>query len=381
MKKIFGKIWRYIRAHSRVVGISLLSCFFAASAVIGTLYAVNSYFSDKEMNRRRELAAPYELERMRLYHELEHFDANIRAATLGGTTLTIMLKGADVEIYDNVWPIFREMNEAMNAPPEGEEPPQTEEPVEDLWHISATVCFTEDELPGMDGMLSAEQLGELLADGWSTAVFVTQNNADDLDSYLTAMEQRYAELGLEWTDTVCFEREVYDVAFDQNMEYNRFDETLIAHGITTAIDAVDEGEDILSRNLEHGIWHVKADGWSLAQSKGSAIANYTQLLEHRGAMTFIVEIWHGANREGPTHFIPHFSDAHFKSMMVRLCESVVVDRLSVSAASGGKARYQDFIDRYEDRLIYNEPNRQVLINRLTEVKAILRDIYTGNYKA
>lgn len=385
-----------------LVGVVLMILFFLASIAVGTVYAVGRISESREISRRRALAAPYELERLRVERELANFEAMLKDPMTGGATLTIALLGADVEIYENVWPIFREMNEMMNPAPEtdgeGEDNPEgtpednpednpeaqteeeseTDEPAVPEKRMTATLCLSRDNMPGMENMMSLEQYAELRDNGWVTAVFIAQTDTDLLDEYLTDMSYRYEALGLEWTDTVYFERSVYSTAYDHTMQTNPYDPILKKHGITSVIDQVDEGEDILSNNPDVDIWCVKADGWSLSASKGSAVDNYNKLLEYKGAMVFAVQMWE-ASREGPTHFIPHFSDEAFKRMLVKFSESVVTDKLEITSASVAKESYTDYITEYKLRVEEYEPKRQELKIRLAELVDLLDKIYSGEY--
>ena len=391
MGKRFKRFWKDADIRIPAIGIILMIVFFLAAAAVGTVYAVSRISESREMARRSSLAEPYELERLRVERELANFEAMLKDPMTGGATLTIMMLGADVEIYENVWPIFRDVNEMLNPTPdtdaEGEEAEpeaqtegeQTEQEEPVVQHpMTATLCFSRDNMPGMEGMMSLEQYAELRDHGWTTAVFVALADTDILDEYLTDMSYRYEALGIEWTDTVYFERSVYTTAYDEDMQTNPYDAILKKHGITTVVDQVDEGEDILSDNPDTDIWCVKADGWSLSKNKGSAVDNYNKLLEYKGAMVFAVKMWE-ASREGPTHFIPGFSDEAFKRMIVKFSESVAVDKLDITSASVAKESYTNYITEYRLRVEEYEPRRQELKIRLAELVELLDAIYSGEY--
>lgn len=396
MNRFLNSFGRKIHAHIRPIGIILLVVLLLAAATLGTVYAVQHVRDTREDARRRALAEPYELERNRLERDLANFEDMLKDPITGGATLTIVLLGADTEIYENVWPIFKEMNERLNpteepadpdAEPEEVEPEAQDDSGEEQTpdgeeipekRLTATLCLSRDKMPGMEQMMTLEQYAELRDNGWTTAVYIAQTDIDDLDAYLADMRCRYEGLGLEWTDTVFFESSIYTNAYNQVMNTNLYDEILAAHGITTVADCVDEGEDILSQDTSHDIFCVKADGWSLSATKGSAVDNYNKLLEYKGAMVFAVEIW-DVSREGPTHFIPGYSDESFRRMLTKFCESVEDGKLDIAPASTAKENYVEFITEYELRVEIYEPKRQELKVRLAEVVDILDKIYSGEY--
>lgn len=392
MEKFWKKLGHKINDHLRPICIILLILLLLAATVLGTVYSVNHVKNTREYARRRALAEPYELERNRLERDLANFEAMLKDPMTGGATLTIMLLGADAEVYENVWPIFRDMNERLNPTEDVTEPdagvaeaqddtgeeeisPEEQVPAK---RLTATLCLSRDNMPGMEQMMTLEQYAELRDNGWTTAVYIAQSDTDDLDAYLTDMRCRYEGFGLEWTDTVFFERSIYTNAYDHAMNTNLYDDILAAHGITTVADRVDEGEDILSQDTSYDIFCVKADGWSLAATKGSAVENYNKLLENKGAMVFAVEIW-DVSREGPTHFIPGFSDEPFRRMLTKFCESVENGKLDIAPASTAKENYSEYIIEYELRVEIYEPKRQEIKARLAEVVEILDKIYSGEY--
>ena len=352
----------------------MLAVFLTVSAVIGTSYIIKTVRTERDNERRRTEAAPYELERAKIERELASFDAMINRLSKGGATMTPIIIGADEAIYTNIYTIFTEVNADLlaDAVSAGGGSGEITAP-----SISATVCLTADELPGGEGMMSIEQLGELIEAGWTVAVYASSEDARNLGAFLSDMRLRFDELGIEWTDTVCFECGIYGMAYDPNEIENAYDATLKAHGITTAIDIVNEGLEILSQDTDSDIWRVKADGWSLSDSKGSAVDNYHRLLNHRGAMAFVIEVWHGANREGPTHFLPDDSDESMKRMFVKFSESVAAGELVVGHASGGKQHYEDYLENYTLAKEFYRPQREALAARLGEVKQKLYEIYHG----
>lgn len=396
MKKFFAMIGRKLRRLGRriyhgfgelgrsqriLVMVSLI--FIVASLLLGTVFGAITAAKNAENERKRELALPYEIERISLERELVAFEAMLSGPIPNGSTLTTVIIGADAEIYTNILPLYRDANaiiksdfEAANGITYGEngEPivpldEDGEDALPEPPKMIATVCLSPEDLPGMEGKMTRAQLGELLAEGWTTAVYVTADDALRLDEYLTEMRAAYAELELEWTDSAVFACRAYDAQLSP---------ILASHEITNSVDTVYEGEGILSTDLDSDIWCVKADGWSLSEAKGSAIDNFNTLTSSSGAMVFLIEVWHGAKREGPTHLIPYTKDeASLGRMLKKFGESVTLGELAVDTLSSAKQRYSAYYEIYTTRKEIYEPRYQEVSARLREVKDVLHEIYAG----
>ena len=356
-----------------------------AAIIVGSVSMVLDGIRARETARRAALAEPYEIERTRLERELSVFDTMLAQPIPGGATLTVVLLGADVSVYTNVKAVIDEVNEVMmkdaemlggslDEPLEGEEGEESEESEEviDMPHpLSATVCLSLDELPDLPGKITTAQLTELISLGWATAVYVDADTVEELDGYLTAMEAEYAARGIPWCDTVCFDKFIYTTDLDP---------VLKAHSISNVIDTVDEGEDIISQDLDSELWRVKADGWSLSKSKGSAMDNYTSLVSASGASAFLIEPWDGPSREGPTHYRPHDDDKAILNMFTTFSESVVNGEMYVDSVDSARDRYAVYYEDFTLRKHIYEPERQAIIERLEVLHGIINGIYNGDIR-
>lgn len=364
--------------------IILVAVLLIAAIVVGSVSMVLDRVRVNEMERRAALADPYEIERTRLERELSVFDTVLAQPIPGGATLTVAILGADISAYTNIKAAIDEVNETMqrdadlidgvidDTPEDSSEEEESEESESNAPHlITATVCLSPDELPDLPGKMTTEQLSELLSLGWKTAIRIKADDVPNLDEYLTAMEAEYASRGIAWCDTVCFDKFVYKTELDP---------VLKAHSISNIIDTVDEGEDLISQDLESDLWRVKADGWSLSKSKGSAMDNYNALVSSSGASVFLIEAWDGPSRESPTHYRPYDDDRSIINMFTTFSESIVNGDLYVDSVASARVRYADYSETLALRKQFYEPERQATLERLETLRAIIDGIYNGSIR-
>ena len=368
----------------RRIFVVSLAIFILVSLLLGAVWSIVASVKAAANAKRRAQAEPLEMERVALECRLVELEKRLSEKVNTGSTLATIYIGADKAIYENVWPVYVEMNELLTVymtegekPEESEEEEETEEeepteeeeelPEIEIPRMTGTICLSPTELPGQAGKLTMDQLGAILDDGWVTAVFVPTDDMERLDEYLGEMRAHFDSLGLAWTDTVVFDCRSYVPETTPILE---------AHGISCAVNWVEEGDDILSDDLDGDIWQVKADGWSLSKSKGSAIDNYNTLVSSAGGMAFLFEIWHGANREGPTHFQPYTADSSLKRMLEKFVESIALGEMRVDSASSAYGCYKTYYDELTLRKEMLEPEREKIVKRLVEIRAELEEIYS-----
>ena len=333
----------------------------------------------KEAERIREEAAPLEVERDRLKRELSDLERTISNLARSGATLSTVITGVDSAVYSVIYPVYKRVNlkiEQHFARQYGTTIPDSSgnweiEPDPDreaLKHLmTATVCLSADELPGLEGKMNMEQLEELLDAGWSTAIYVTHKEAWRLDAYLTEMEEKQMALGLEPARIVCFEEAVYLMSYD---------EILLEHGVVCAINTVDEGGALLSHDLTTDVWRVKADGWS--GKSNTAMEAYTDLRQSHGASVFLLTVVEGDHRNGPADFRDSIDAPALERMLEYFFEDVIASAVYVASPDTAKARYATYLEDYAKYKLVYEPEVAPLEARLAEIEARLYEIYYGS---
>ncbi len=342
--------------------VIVAAVFVIAAIAVASVYFVARSVEERENARIQALAQPLEFER----HALERELISITKPLSGGSTITIAAVDLDKEVYTRLWNKFAYVSTGEADPAVAISKIGAGEKL----LFSGTICLSPEEMPDMEGNMTADELKIMIASGWNTAILVNSERAAQLDAYLTDMKTRMSDLGIQNADTLYFEEGVY--------ESSVHDGVIRAHGIYTVINAIDENADPITRDTSDDIWRVGAIGWSGSKSNPTATKALASLLENHGGAVFTVDTWHEHSRKEYAHFIPGVSEESFERMLFTLLDSVEAGDLYVHGASSARETYTTYKEEYDLYKNVYEP-RQIEINaRLSVILAELREIYAGN---
>ena len=212
-----------------VVIILVIVALLVAVVAVVAYYGVSKLLVDKKEQRYRDEINPYILMRAELRDELFAIEEEYMMGVACGANATVVFVDLYAELYDI---IFKEKYEGKE-------------------YVYGTVCFSEDELPNLEGRITSNQLDEMLAAGWSTSIY--WDGSTELRTYLTDLKANLSLLGYEMPNSLFFE------VFTYSHEY---DEVLVEFGIKYAIQHGEIGDEIIDTSTEGEIFHPGVVGWN-----------------------------------------------------------------------------------------------------------------------
>ena len=217
-----------------VMAAVLIGAFAVSRITAGRLERLELEFRDE--------VAPLESERSELeISKYSLIDQYMAEAPCGANTSIVILNMSE-RVYTDIYPLIE---------------------CEQRTHLSAILAISEKHMPGEEGNITGEQLDELLAAGWTHAIYwegpeeVDNVDADGLDTYLAAMTERLAPLGLVMPDTVIFGPDVYS---------DDYDEVLTKYGVKFAVHCGNSAYEVIDKDIDAEgtgkILHPGMIGWN-----------------------------------------------------------------------------------------------------------------------
>jgi len=211
----------------------ILSLIVGVVGVVG-YYAIKTHLVDRREQAYRDEINPYILKRANLRDELFEIEEEYMTDVPCGANATVVFVDMHAELYDL---IFKEY-------------------YADKDYVFGTVCFSDGELPGLEGKITVHELDEMLAAGWSTSIYWDGGEgggADELRAYLLEMRAIITALGYEVPSSVFFE------VFTYSPEY---DGLLAELGFTYAVQHGEVGNEIIDTAVDGELFHPGVVGWN-----------------------------------------------------------------------------------------------------------------------
>ena len=182
-----------------------------------------------EINEEYELArAPLIYKKQQLIREKEDLVPNMEIK-LGNTSyMSFIFTELHSAIYTDVYPVMHD----------GET------------NLAGVIAFSADELPGLDGKISIEQYGELIANGWGSALY--WNGEVSLGDFIVQMKSLLENIGIELPASLMFGPNLYTYDYDV---------ILSAHGIENAVHGAEGELQTIESGEPDGVWHPGCIEW------------------------------------------------------------------------------------------------------------------------
>ncbi len=113
------------------------------------------------------------------------------------------------------------------------------------------MCFSETELPGLEGRITMDEYLAMSADGWSGALY--WNGTGELSDFIENMRGSLAALGIEMPDTLVFADGTFRLAYD---------DILNEKGIFYAVHHGDDGLPLIDSSIRTTVKHPGTVGWN-----------------------------------------------------------------------------------------------------------------------
>ena len=256
MKRIEAK-------HIIIAVIVLLSlAFVGIFATVGIVKAID----EKRESAYRDETAPILLEMNQLEKARNDMINEYMGSAPCGANTPIVFLDMNARIYSQLYPIVSERN-----------------------NIFPILAISPNQMPGTDGKITKSELHELLAAGWTVALFwegVSTDevvNLDALDSYLSEMKEALASLGLPMSDTLIFDKFTYSDEYDTVLE---------RHGVRFATHYGDGSYQLIDKEAEGAVMHPGIVGWN---ANGYGNAFLIKVEKEKGNAAFGVEFESGGD--------------------------------------------------------------------------------------
>ena len=338
-RELFNKVVAIICAVVFVIGVGSLLA-----------YTLHSQAKDEEMLEEiKKASMELELQKNQYTRELNNLESEMLASLPCGSTLTLVTLSVDDDLYTLLYPLMNATHELCD--------PETEVA------LVGTMCLTPTKLPGDEGCITMEQYEELLAAGWSTAIYVSSGYAKTLDGYLSGLEATFEGRGIEMPKVAYFAKQSYSPNYDG---------ILVAHGIEGIFHHEENGYDLICQDSDSAIWRVGSIDWN---TKNVAPNMLTSILNIPGNTSFTFSF---TETEPNSYFTGDpMANAAADRMFDKMRESVVIDDLVVDSALAGKEAFVTYTNEYNTAAPLLEPQKAELRRLIEEINVKLMDIYAG----
>ena len=311
----------------------------AIGLVVVLAVAIVATFTWKEMKKEKinkqisdqieQELAPYNLEKEKIQTDLEQLEINYDRE-LGKGTVVILFPDISEKIYTEFYPILNE------------------------YGYKAALTVSQEQFPGKEGCLTAEQFQELLNAGWNYCI---QWHEDvPLEKWVFNFKNSLRSMRISASNIMYFPSGMYQQKYDRALE---------AFGFKAAVHHGEEGRPVVEMSGEGKVWHL---GVAKMGEEGTQELLEKAILE-KGAMALSIEF----DQEEETEEVDEEDILY--SRLNTLEPHTKSERLQIVGFADVKA----YLNDKETRAVSAEENRRVkkeeLENALAEVQKQIDDVY------
>lgn len=303
------------------------------------------------MEKIKRYAEPYEIEKAEYSIEMTNLERELNDLLPCGSTMTLVVTSPDEMLYTEVYPIFSGVSKYNSTS-------------ENL-SLVGTICISPTDLPGGDGNITEEQFSELLAEGWTTALYVGHTAASDLAVYLDSAEVAFASIGITMPNAAYFAPGAYSTEYDG---------LLVEYGIRNIVHHEEEGFSLIGADLNGSLWRAGDIGWN---TTGVSNASFTALLANSGNLVF--SLGFDENDLSRRFIGDEMGNSSFARMLDKFRECIRSGEMRVGSMSGAREAYKEYNEKYVELSPTLEPRRVELQTEIDRVNKILSRIYAGDF--
>lgn len=340
-------------------------------AAIIAVVSVDAYRTAEARNR--ELMYQEETRELRIeksmlsdkYIEVE--DEVIGGASSYKANMAVIFLGISTTLYDEVYPVMCDTSLGISLP--------------------GVICFSEGELPGLEGKITEEQYREMTEDGgWSCALYWTGlpdkfdeggkaiDRVAKLREYLDKMESLLSARGIALPDTIVFNN-------NNTYDFVSMDPVLNEYGIEYAVHNCEGKLALIEHDVteEAGVLHPGMLGWQVQQINGSLYGKnifVDDLCNLGGVSAFSISFFEQSEKHDHSlsHYYDTFKKSSFKLMMEYICARVSDGNLAVSSVHGcfsNRVYYLGKLEQFKDVIAEKRAEIQSQIDAIDiEIKKI-----------
>ncbi len=251
---------------SKWIIITVAAILLVACAVALVVHHFVGNGGPSPERQQGEELRPLVLRREEIYREIEALASDPRYTELPyGSNATVMYVDLGSALYDSVFTVAYKNTK----------------------HASGTLCFSPSQLPGIDGNITVAQCNEMLAAGWSTAIY--WDGTGNLAEYVANMDRLLDGLGYDLPRVLFFGRSVY---------HESYDATLVELGIPYAVHHGESGDPLVEVRTEGELLLPGAYGWNAPNQQKNFIK---AIKDNRGCGVFSVTFGFGNNKDALLH--------------------------------------------------------------------------------
>lgn len=306
---------------SRTKNIIIVAVIVMAAMLIGIFVGqwIVKQSRTRLENEFRDEISPLESEQSDLQLRKFRLIDQYMAEAPYGANIAIIILDMSERVYTDIYPLVEH---------------------ETRTHLSAILAISDEHMPGEEGQITQQQLDEMLAAGWSYAVYwagtekVDEVDADGFDAYLAMMADKLSALGLTMPDTVIFNNDVYSDGYDAVLE--KYGVGFAVHAGKSAYPLVDKEIDAEG---EGKILHPGMIGWN---ESGYGRNFLVKIETETGVAAFAIDFDKDGERGNYLNLDAGDYMAAFERMLDEIEES----------AEGGNSSCLAFSEAYQNRIAY-----------------------------
>ena len=281
------------------------------------------------------------LRRQELIIEYENIEKYTLERLADGHFLGIVFRGLDPQLYSSVFPL---MNNRENP-------------------IIGTVCLSAEWLPGMDGMITKEQLDEIIAAGWDTALYYDGDG--ELEDFLSQMRTTLSGMGIDMPKTVLFESKAYSESVDL---------VLAANGIKFALHHGEGNKLLIEDDVSGKVWQPGALAWN---TKGFSSSMLSEIVSKGGIGYFEVAF------EGTFQLLYDEKEnqrtAAFTRMLEVIESFIVKEKLVSTGIDEAYNMRCEYLSKKEDLLVEIAVRKEEINLEIAEIDKEISAIYKKHH--
>lgn len=174
-------------------------CVIVIAVVIGKDYKENQEL-EEVLRECEEEAAPLEKELRGIEVEMDKLTMQLADASMEHGTFTLVFTDLDALVAEEIWP------DVQN------------------YQMTGMLMLSEEQLPGLDGMITMPMFQEIIESGWEYCL--EWNGEEELENWLEDRKEQLEEQNIAFPQTLSFREGTYR---------EEYDEILKEYGITCAI--------------------------------------------------------------------------------------------------------------------------------------------------
>ncbi len=236
--------------------ISIIACILLSAVLAGGVWSMwqndmqqSAHNADIDIEAR-----PLRLQINDLENQMKDLEEEYEIKMKGTASVQLVFVELDEALYTDAYPLMED--------------------------IPGVLALSDTDFFGTEGNITRSQFDELLNAGWSYCL--NWDGKDNLRTWLTVMQGKLQNAGLEMPDTLYFAAESYSSKMDAILEEYGI-KTAVHHG-EESLPLITTAEDETDSNLSAAIWRPGSKTWNYSGVKDEI----ARLIHQKGNLAFTI---------------------------------------------------------------------------------------------